>query len=157
MFGPRTNGRHRLVECNQLQSTNSRQMQQRGVRHLSIADDFWHQCLERGCRERWCCFHVLMRRMGDETVEQLHSGLAINRHADHLGIQREAQKSRLRQQAGRPSRGRVASKPAMHRVLMCMVVHARASNTLISGSAIKNPPPPGAGARRRDRWGVCRC
>jgi hypothetical protein len=68
MFGPRTNGRHRLVECNQLQSTNSRQMQQRGVRHLSVAADFWHQYLERGCRERWCCFRILMIRMGDETV-----------------------------------------------------------------------------------------
>ena len=38
-----------------------------------------------------------MMRMGNETVEQMDSGLAINRHADNLRIQRQAYKARLRQ------------------------------------------------------------
>ena len=43
MVGTRTHGRNRSVECDQLQSANSRQMQQRGVGHLPVADDFRHQ------------------------------------------------------------------------------------------------------------------
>jgi hypothetical protein len=38
-----------------------------------------------------------MMRMGNESVEQMYSGLAINRRAHYLSIQREAQKARLRQ------------------------------------------------------------
>src|SRR5262245_57347804 len=96
-------------------------MQQRGVGHLPVANALWHQFVEGGCRERWCDVCILMIRMGDETAEQMDSSLAINRHADHLWIQREAQKAGLREQAGGPSRGRIASKPAMCRVVMRMV------------------------------------
>ena len=71
MFGPRPHGRDRSVECDQLQSTHSRQMQQRGVRHLPVAEDFWHQFVEWGCRECGCDCGILMMRMGDETVEQM--------------------------------------------------------------------------------------
>ena len=97
MFGPRTHGRNRSVECDQLQFAKSRQMEQRGVGPLPVADDFWHQFVESGCRERWCDVCILMMRMGDETAEQMYSGLAINRHADNLRIRREAQKASLRQ------------------------------------------------------------
>ena len=90
MFGPRTHGRHWLIEGDQLQSIHSRQIQQRGVSYLSVADDFWYQCVERRCGKRWSCFCILMMRMSNETVKQVDSGLAINRYADHLRIQREA-------------------------------------------------------------------
>jgi DNA-binding winged helix-turn-helix (wHTH) protein len=121
MFGPRTHSHHRLIEGDQLQSIHSRQIQKRGVRYLSVADDFWYQCVEQRCSKGWSGFCILMMRMGNETVKQVDSGLAINRYANHLRIQREAEKARLRQQAGRPSRGRVTRKPAMRRVVMCMV------------------------------------
>jgi hypothetical protein len=110
MVGTWTHGRNRSVECDQLYSTSSCQMQQRGVRHLPEADDFGHQFVEWGCGKRWCNVCILMMRMGDKTAEQMDSGLAIKRYAHNLWIQREVQKAGLRQQAGGPPRGRLASK-----------------------------------------------
>ena len=86
MFGPGANSRHRLVECDQLQSTHTRKIQQRGVRHSPVADNFWYQCIEWGCRERWCCRCILMMRMSNETVQQMYRSLAIDGYADYLRI-----------------------------------------------------------------------
>src|SRR5919109_4672682 len=114
-------------------------MEQRGVGPLPVADDFWHQFVESGCRERWCDVCILMMRMDDGTMEQMDSGLAINRHANHLWTQREAQKASLRQQAGRPSRGRVASKPTMRRLVMRMVAPRQGEQHVDIGQCNQNP------------------
>lgn len=82
---------------------------------------------------------ILMMRMGDETVKQMYSGLAINRHTHYLRIQREAQKARLRQQAGRPSRARVASKPVMRCVVMSMVAPRQGEQHVDIGQCNQNP------------------
>ena len=88
MCGPRANGRDGSDKYDQFQSIHSRQMQERGLGHLPVTDDFWRQFVEWGCRERWCDVCILMIRMSNETVEQMYRGLAINRHAAPLRIQR---------------------------------------------------------------------
>ena len=50
---------------------------------------FGNQFVERGCCQRWCALCILMMGMGDKTLEQIQSSLAINRNADNLRIQRE--------------------------------------------------------------------
>src|SRR6266508_2311934 len=80
-----------------------------------------------------------MMRMGYETVEQMYSGLTINRHADNLRIQREAQKACLRQQAGRPSRGCVARKPAVRRIVMRMIAPRQGEQHVDIGQRNQNP------------------
>jgi len=71
-------------------------MQQCGVGHLQVANDFRYQGVKRTGRQRWCGFHIVMSGMRDETVEQMDSRLTINRNAHHLRIQRESEKARLR-------------------------------------------------------------
>ncbi len=48
---------------------HSRQMQQRGVGHLSVADDFRNQFVKWGRCQRWCALCILMMGMGNKTLE----------------------------------------------------------------------------------------
>ena len=71
MVVPRTNSRHRLVECDELEATYTRQMQQCGVGYLPVADDSRYQSVERTGGQRWCGFYIVMSGMRDKTMEQM--------------------------------------------------------------------------------------
>ena len=86
MFIPRTHDRNSLIERDEFHTMHSRQMEQRGVGHLPVASNVWNQLVEWGCCQRWRCFHILMVRVRDETLQQLESRLTINRYANHLRI-----------------------------------------------------------------------
>ena len=48
---------------------HSRQMQQRGVGHLSVADDFRNQFVKWGRCQRQCALCILMMGMSTKTLE----------------------------------------------------------------------------------------
>src|SRR5262245_7776259 len=118
---------------------SSCQMQQRGVCHLPVANNFRHQCLERSFCQRRCALCIVMMGMSNETVEQMHSGLAINGNANNLRIQREPRKARLCEQAGGPSRDRITGKPAMCRIMIRMVAPRQSQQHVDIGQRNQKP------------------
>jgi hypothetical protein len=73
----------------------SRQVHQRGVRNLPVANDPFYELVKRRSSERRCRIDEMVMWMSHKLFKQLYSRLTINRSVHDLWIQRKSEKCGL--------------------------------------------------------------